>query len=41
VREGHEAELWIDTRSMHIFDPDSGQSLTAGAEPVAAASAAP
>jgi multiple sugar transport system ATP-binding protein len=40
VREGQEAELWADTRSMHIFDPDTGDNLTAGAEPAVAAGAA-
>jgi multiple sugar transport system ATP-binding protein len=28
VREGQEAELWADTRSMHIFDPETGKNLT-------------
>ncbi|HUD37120.1 MAG TPA: sn-glycerol-3-phosphate ABC transporter ATP-binding protein UgpC [Streptosporangiaceae bacterium] len=28
VREGQEAELWADARSMHIFDPDTGKNLT-------------
>jgi len=40
VREGQEAELWADTRSMHIFDPDTGTNLTTGAEPAVAAGAA-
>jgi multiple sugar transport system ATP-binding protein len=29
VREGQEAELWADTRSMHVFDPQTGKNLTA------------
>jgi multiple sugar transport system ATP-binding protein len=32
VREGDEAELWADTRSMHVFDPQTGRNLTAGAD---------
>jgi len=28
VREGQEAELWVDTRSMHVFDPKSGKNLS-------------
>jgi multiple sugar transport system ATP-binding protein len=28
VREGQEAQLWADTRSMHVFDPQTGQNLT-------------
>ncbi len=28
VREGQEAELWADTRSMHVFDPQTGKNLT-------------
>jgi len=40
VREGQEAELWADTRSMHVFDPETGSNLTAGAEPAVGAGAA-
>jgi len=29
VREREEAELWFDPRRIHLFDPDSGESLTA------------
>jgi multiple sugar transport system ATP-binding protein len=36
IREGHEAEFWLDTRKVHVFDPESGDNLTrdqaAGAE---------
>lgn len=36
VRGGREAELWLDTRKIHIFDPETGDNLTrdpeAGAE---------
>jgi multiple sugar transport system ATP-binding protein len=28
VREGQEAELWVDTRSMHVFDPETGKNYT-------------
>jgi multiple sugar transport system ATP-binding protein len=36
IREGREAEFWLDARKLHIFDPKSGDNLTrdpeAGAE---------
>ena len=36
MREGHEAEFWLDTSRAHVFDPQSGENLTrdpdAGAE---------
>jgi multiple sugar transport system ATP-binding protein len=28
VAEGQEAELWVDTSKLHVFDPQSGKSLT-------------
>ncbi|MFB0835864.1 ABC transporter ATP-binding protein [Arthrobacter halodurans] len=28
IRGGHPAELWLDTRRLHIFDPSSGDNLT-------------
>jgi multiple sugar transport system ATP-binding protein len=28
VREGEEAELWVDSPTIHLFDPESGQRLT-------------
>jgi multiple sugar transport system ATP-binding protein len=28
--EGKEAELWMDTTRIHLFDPDSGERLSAG-----------
>jgi len=28
VRPGEEAELWIDTSKLHLFDPASGDNLT-------------
>ncbi len=36
LREGRDAEFWLDTRKIHVFDPESGDNLTrdeeAGAE---------
>ena len=31
VERGQEAELWLDTRKMHLFDPQSGERLGADA----------
>ena len=28
IREGSEAEFWLDTRKIHLFDPASGENLT-------------
>ena len=28
VKEGDEAEIWVDTSKMHLFDPESGENLT-------------
>jgi len=35
IRRGEEAELWADTSQLHLFDPDSGASLSrrAAAQP--------
>ncbi len=30
VREGENAHLWVDVRSLHVFDPASGRNLTLG-----------
>jgi multiple sugar transport system ATP-binding protein len=30
VKRGDEAELWVDTSKLHLFDADTGQSLTSG-----------
>jgi multiple sugar transport system ATP-binding protein len=27
MREGHETDLWVDLRPMHVFDPESGRNL--------------
>jgi multiple sugar transport system ATP-binding protein len=36
IREGQEAEFWLDARKIHVFDPATGENLTrdpeAGAE---------
>jgi multiple sugar transport system ATP-binding protein len=36
IREGREAEFWLDARKVHVFDPATGENLTrdpeAGAE---------
>jgi multiple sugar transport system ATP-binding protein len=31
IREGHDAELWVDARAMHVFDPSTGRNLSLGA----------
>jgi multiple sugar transport system ATP-binding protein len=30
VKEGEDAELWLDTSRMHLFDPATGENLTHG-----------
>jgi multiple sugar transport system ATP-binding protein len=32
IREGREAEFWVDTRKVHVFDPKTGENLTRDAE---------
>jgi multiple sugar transport system ATP-binding protein len=32
IREGREAEFWLDTSKVHVFDPESGDNLTRDAE---------
>jgi multiple sugar transport system ATP-binding protein len=32
IREGREAEFWLDARKVHIFDPATGDNLTRDAE---------
>ena len=36
IRGGREAEFWLDTRKMHVFDPETGDNLTRDAEAGAA-----
>src|SRR5207248_5238151 len=31
IREGQDAEIWVDGRALHIFDPSSGRNLSLGA----------
>jgi multiple sugar transport system ATP-binding protein len=30
VRVGQEAEIWVDSTRLHLFDPDDGRNLTTG-----------
>jgi multiple sugar transport system ATP-binding protein len=32
IREGREAEFWLDSRKVHVFDPSTGENLTRDAE---------
>jgi multiple sugar transport system ATP-binding protein len=32
IREGRDAEFWLDSRRVHVFDPTSGENLTRDAE---------
>ncbi|MGY1762590.1 ABC transporter ATP-binding protein [Geodermatophilus sp. SYSU D00779] len=32
IREGREAEFWLDARKVHVFDPQTGENLTRDAE---------
>jgi multiple sugar transport system ATP-binding protein len=41
LREGEEAELWADTRAMHVFDPETGKNLTAAAQSAAGSAGSP
>jgi multiple sugar transport system ATP-binding protein len=34
VREGAEAQLWLDVRRIHLFDPETGDNLTLPADPL-------
>ena len=36
IRGGRRAELWLDTRKLHLFDPETGENLTRDAEAGAA-----
>jgi multiple sugar transport system ATP-binding protein len=32
IREGHDAELWVDVRMLHVFDPATGRNLSLAAK---------
>lgn len=32
IAEGQDAELWVDTRAIHIFDPATGRNLSLASE---------
>ena len=32
IREGENAQLWADTRAIHVFDPNTGENLTRRSE---------
>ncbi|CCG03150.1 ABC transporter ATP-binding protein [Blastococcus saxobsidens] len=32
IREGRDAEFWMDSRKAHVFDPSTGENLTRDAE---------
>jgi multiple sugar transport system ATP-binding protein len=32
IAEGDEAEIWVDTSKMHLFDPSTGENLTVDLE---------
>ena len=40
ISEGQNAEIWVDVRRLHVFDPSTGENLTLG-DSGAHASAAP
>jgi multiple sugar transport system ATP-binding protein len=41
IGEGDNAELWVDVRRLHVFDPASGKNLTLGGSGSPASSAGP
>jgi hypothetical protein len=44
VRQGEEAELWMDASKLHLFDAESGKSIRAegsGGDGASAAAQAP
>ena len=32
IKEGEEAQIWVDASKIHLFDPESGQNLTVDTE---------
>ncbi len=40
VAEGQESEIWVDLRRIHLFDPETGESLSRRQAPAAAGSGA-
>jgi multiple sugar transport system ATP-binding protein len=30
VQEGDDAEIFVDSSAMHLFDPETGENLTVG-----------
>src|SRR5262249_11568554 len=38
IREGQDAELWVDVRMLHVFDPATGRNLSLAARDDAGAS---
>ena len=41
IRDGQDAEIWVDARAIHVFDPESGRNLSRGAEDATSVSGAP
>jgi multiple sugar transport system ATP-binding protein len=41
IAEGQNAELWMDVRALHVFDPATGRNLTLGDAEAPASTAAP
>jgi multiple sugar transport system ATP-binding protein len=39
IRQGQEAQLWVDTTQLYLFDPESGRNLVASESEATAASA--
>jgi multiple sugar transport system ATP-binding protein len=35
MREGREAEFWLDISRVHVFDPGTGENLTRDADAAA------
>ena len=41
ISEGQDAELWVDSRAMHIFDPATGRNLSLASDGADEAASAP